>query len=106
MKQEGSMARGRTAAAAAPQPSNILFVTSLDASCDEMIEAICMIYRRLGADFNNEPLAIAGLGNMSRRRVQAQYRLARRNAKRAGVSCVDHFRQLPKGSDPMEIDFE
>jgi hypothetical protein len=98
------MARGRSSTAApVPDPKDVLIVPSSDAHSDDMIEAICLVYGRLGEDFNKQPLALAGLGSMSRRRVRAQYKLALSNARRAGITCIEQCRQ--SDDDPMEIDF-
>lgn len=70
-----------------------------------MIEGTCLIYHTLGEDFNKSPLALAGLGGMSRRRIRAQYELARNSARRAGITCIDQFDQLIADDEPMEIDF-
>lgn len=96
--------RSHTAAAPAPGAGRTIVVPPLDASSDDMIEGVCILYRTLGEDFNKTPLAIAGLGNMSRRRVRAQYELALHNARRAGITCIERFNQ-PDLDEPMEIDF-
>ena len=60
---------------------------------------MCAIDQKLGTNFNEHILAPVGLDRMTREQLVDQYRIKRRIARRAGLTCANDFRQMKGTTD-------